>query len=94
MVKLEETYNRSTELRHFLYRMLAVCALLLRFQSYVITFLGITANGWCYEQVCLAGMSKLPKMLLANLLIARVIRWHGLLNDKLKLKHETKFLLK
>ena len=28
---------------------------------------------WCYEQVCLAGMFKLPKMLLANLLIARVM---------------------
>lgn len=27
---------------------------------------------WCYEQVCLAEMFKLPKMLLANLLIARV----------------------
>ena len=49
MVKLEETYNRSTELRHFLYRMLAVCALLLRFQSYVITFLGITANYHLYK---------------------------------------------
>lgn len=23
----------------------------------------ITANGWCYEQVCLAECSKLPKML-------------------------------
>ena len=33
----------------------------------------IGANGWCYEQVCLAEMFKLPKMLLANLLIARVI---------------------
>ena len=33
----------------------------------------ITANGWCYEQVCLAEMFKLPKMLLANLLIARVM---------------------
>ncbi len=30
-------------------------------------------NVWCYEQVCLAEMFKLPKMLLANLLIARVI---------------------
>ena len=29
-------------------------------------------NGWCYKQVCLAEMFKLPKMLLANLLIARV----------------------
>ena len=38
---------------------------------------GIAPNGWCYEQVCLAEMFKLPKMLLANLLIARVIRWHG-----------------
>jgi hypothetical protein len=38
---------------------------------------GIVANVWCYEQVCLAEMFKLPKMLLANLLIARVIRWHG-----------------
>lgn len=33
----------------------------------------ITYNVWCYEQVCLAEMFKLPKMLLANLLIARVI---------------------
>jgi len=32
-----------------------------------------TESGWCYEQVCLAEMFKLPKMLLANLLIARVI---------------------
>ena len=30
-------------------------------------------NGWVYEKVCLAEMFKLPKMLLANLLIARVI---------------------
>ena len=27
---------------------------------------------WCYEQVCLVEMFKLLKMLLANLLIARV----------------------
>jgi len=33
----------------------------------------IAYNVWCYEQVCLAEMFKLPKMLLANLLIARVI---------------------
>ncbi|MDQ5929293.1 MAG: hypothetical protein QG594_1071, partial [Bacteroidota bacterium] len=33
----------------------------------------VTHNGWCYEQVCLVEMFKLPKMLLANLLIARVI---------------------
>lgn len=32
----------------------------------------IAGNVWCYEQVCLAEMFKLPKMLLANLLIARV----------------------
>ena len=30
-------------------------------------------NVWCYEQVCLAETFKLPKMLLANLLIARVM---------------------
>lgn len=35
------------ETRHVFYRMLAVCALFFRFQSYVITFLGITANGKC-----------------------------------------------
>lgn len=27
-------------------------------------------------------------------LLGAVIRWHGKLNDKLKLEHETKFLLK
>jgi len=35
-------------------------------------FKNIVPNGWCYEQVCLSEMFKLPKMLLANLLIARV----------------------
>lgn len=40
-------------------------------------FTGIAPNVWCYEQVCLAEMFKLLKMLLANLLIVRVIRWHG-----------------
>ena len=38
----------KVEARHYrkycFYKMLAVCALFLRFQSYVITFLGITAN--------------------------------------------------
>ncbi len=36
-------------------------------------YLKMAHNVWCYEQVCLAEMFKLPKMLLANLLIARVI---------------------
>ena len=33
----------------------------------------LAGNGWCYEQVCLAEMFKLPKMLLASLLIACVM---------------------
>jgi len=32
----------------------------------------ITANGWVYEQVCLAECFKLPTTLMANLLIYRV----------------------
>jgi len=36
------------------------------------TNVALAGNVWCYEQVCLAKMFKLPKMLLANLLIARV----------------------
>ena len=36
------------------------------------TNVALAGNVWCYEQVCLAEMFKLPKMLLANLLIARV----------------------
>ena len=43
--------------------------------------LNISYNVWCYEQVCLVEMFKLPKMLLANLIIARVSGlW--LFNDK------------
>lgn len=48
------------------------------------TNVAITGNGWCYEQVCLAEMFKLPKMLLANLLIARVISWLRLIKRKTK----------
>lgn len=36
------------------------------------TIVAMEHNVWCYEKVCLAEMFKLPKMLLANLLIARV----------------------
>jgi len=43
----------------------------------------MTYNVWCYEQVCLAECFKLPKMLLANLLIARVTCWCGLLPQRL-----------
>lgn len=56
MVKLAVTYNRSTELRHFLYRMLAVCAFSSA-SSYVITFLGITANSY-YETFKLLNYDK------------------------------------
>ena len=41
----------------------------------------VADNGWCYEQVCLAEMFKLPKMLLANLLIARVMCSCGLVAE-------------
>lgn len=45
-------------------------------------------NVWCYEQVCLAEMFKLPKMLLANLLIARVSCLYGATyKHKLSIKH-------
>ena len=51
----------------------------------------ITANEWCYEQVCLAEMFKLPKMLLANLLIARVISSCGLLRTNVDTENEKNF---
>jgi hypothetical protein len=49
----------------------------------------ITANGWVYEQVCLAECFKLPINLMANLLIARVMLSLRLINDELKLKHKS-----
>ncbi len=52
-------------------------------------FLRIVANVWCYEQVCLAEMFKLPKMLLANLLIARVMLSLRFIKDELKSKHRS-----
>ncbi len=51
-------------------------------------------NVWCYEQVCLAEMFKLPKMLLANLLIARVSCWHGKFSSNLIWNTNKKLLLK
>lgn len=39
LVKLHTAFQSKHETRHVFYRMLAVCALLLLLQSYVITFL-------------------------------------------------------
>jgi len=51
----------------------------------------MAANGWVYEQVCLAECFKLPIPFMANLLIYRVISSCGLFSRKLKSKNEKNF---
>ena len=52
----------------------------------------ITANGWVYEQVCLAECSNLPINLMANLLIYRVISSCGLFSRNLNTENKKTFI--